>query len=332
MPKDEELKIDLSDLSDLFGGDVSDVKESMERSERMATEVESLSAGEREALDTIERKAAEERTREEQSALEKLEAERALREREQEVERRYREMMEARERELEEKTRELESRLQQMQQTVAPAEPPSAPAPATPLAPASSSPVDFSAPMPPPFSGAAAEGIPPPTGFLGGAPLVPDLQKEEERIRIQRDQEFFLLYEEFRGLIALELMPLVGEKKTRTMLARTVDMAREKFPSVLKKADWDWDGNIILDGHLDNLRMQENKDALPPVLADDSIDTAFRFLLDLRLKAVDKGLGTGMRTKVRARLTQWVAERIEKTRRLGRDVKVLQRLRALIPS
>jgi hypothetical protein len=330
MAKNDDLKIDLSDLSDIFGGDVSDVKESVERSEQMATEVESLTANERQALDTIERKSAEERTLEEISALKKLEAERALRDREQELERRYREMMEARERELEERTRELEARLAQAAAPVAPVpEAPAVEASAVPDEPPPT--VDFSAPMPPPFS--------------GGVPVVPadqlpsrhkdayvDLKKSEEMKRLQRDHEFFMLYDEFRNLILLELVPLVGEKKTHTMLSRTVEMARVRFPDVFKNANWDWDGNLIASGMLDSQRMLENKAALPLENVDAALDIAFGTLLDLRLQAIEKGLGTGMKTKVRARLMQWITEKIEKSRKLDRDIHALQRLRALIPA
>ncbi len=342
MRDDDDLKIELSDI---FGGDISDVKETVEKSEQAAADIKGLSAGERES---IEGKKADERTRAEQEAFEKLSMEKALREKEEEVERKYREMLAARERELEERTRELERRLQQIQSR--PTSPPPASiheedlgvVPEEPLAPVPAPPeppkpaVDFDAPMPMPFSHAA----PPPTAepatpsaSADEAPVeTPQATTAEDLARLKRDHEFLNLYDEFRNILFLELNPLVGERKSKTMLSRSVELAMPKFPDVLRKANWDMEGNLIDDGRLDDQRLLENRNTLDPAFADSTLNAALGTLLSLRLQAVEKGLGTGMKSKVRSRMVQWISEKIEKTLKQSGDIQNLYRLRDMIPS
>lgn len=327
MPKDDDLKFDLSDLSDLFGGDLTDAKKQAE-----------------EAMESP------------------AQANPVYLEREQELDLRLREMAAARERELEEKNRELEEKLRQLESAPSP-EPPSAPEipptpeipPAPPEQPESpaeppieppvetpvessaaptqeaKSSVDFEAPIPRPFSGVeipafTADQLP--SREVG---MLEKLQRAEELRALQRNHEYFMLYDEYRNMMFLELAALVGDKKTKTMLSRTVEMARAKYPDVFKNANWDWEGNLVENGLLDSQRMLENKGLLPADRADRLFDEAFAFLLDLRLQAVEKGLGTGMKTKIRARMHQWMSQKIERARELSRDPRVLERLLALIP-
>src|ERR1035441_2977994 len=121
-----------------------------------------------------------------------------------------------------------------------------------------------------------------------------------------------MLYDEFRNIILFELKDIVGEKKTMTMLGRTVELAREKYPEVLPKPNWDSAGNLLEDGSMDSQRLIDNKKALNPQKANDVVDAALSALLRLRLQAVEKGLGAGLKNKIRARMYQWITEKTQK--------------------
>ncbi|HJT24609.1 MAG TPA: hypothetical protein VJ873_08525, partial [bacterium] len=205
--------------------------------------------------------------------------------------------------------------------------------PDVPAAPPSASPIDFNAPIAPPFMGppvaaqppAAAEPAPPPEGQA--APL-----DAEELKRLQAEYEFLMLYDEFRNIIVFELKDLVGEKKTFTMLGRTVELAREKFPEIFRNANWDSTGNLLEDGSMDSQRLIENKNSLELQKADAVLDSALATLLKLRLQAVEKGLGTGLKNKVRAHLYQWISEKTQKAVREGKNALNLKRLSGYVAS
>lgn len=199
------------------------------------------------------------------------------------------------------------------------------------------SPIDFSAPIAPPFMGvppmpaaAAAEAIA--SAEASAAPEPTDAQKAEELKKLQADHEFLMLYDEFRNIIAHELKDLVGEKKTYTMLGRTVELARGKYPEIFRNANWDAAGNLLEDGSVDSQRIIENKNALDSQKANLVMDTALSALLNLRLQAVEKGLGSGLRNKVRAHLYQWISEKIQKAGRDGKDPSILKRLNGYVAS
>lgn len=264
-----------------------------------------------------------------------------------ESESQFQEWISARNQELEMKARELERRLQEINsqqnleasspqevitETVETVEVP-APSPAPspeppPTAPSPpDSPIDFNAPIAPPFMGAApAPGQAPPAPAAAEAPPPPDPQKVEELRKLQAEYEFLMLYDEYRNIIIHELKDLVGEKKTFTMLERTVEMARGKYPEIFRNANWDSAGNLLEDGSVDSQRLIENKNALDPQKADVVVDTALSTLLNLRLQAVEKGLGTGLRNKIRAHMYQWISEKIQKAGRDKKDDASLKRL------
>jgi hypothetical protein len=77
---------------------------------------------------------------------------------------------------------------------------------------------------------------------------------------------------------------------------------------------------------LDRQRLIDNKNALDDAKADLVLDAALYALLSLRLQAVEKGLGSGLKNKVRARLNQWISEKIKRTEREGREAAILRRL------
>jgi hypothetical protein len=169
-----------------------------------------------------------------------------------------------------------------------------------------------------------------PAGEGEGGADAPDPQKAEELKRLQADYEFLMLYDEYRNIILHELKDLVGDKKTYTMLERTVEIARGKYPEVFRNANWDTDGNLLADGSVDSQRVIENKNALDPSKADATVDAALSALLGLRLQAVEKGLGAGLKNKIRARLYQWINEKVQKAERDRKDVSFLIRLRAYV--
>lgn len=199
------------------------------------------------------------------------------------------------------------------------------------------SPIDFSAPIAPPFMTAkpnvANEPVPN-MEFVAepvpATPIVLDVPTAEEIKKLQADHEFFMLYDEFRNIIVYELKDLVGEKKTFTMLERTFELARAKYPEILRNANWDENGNLLENGSLDAQRLIDNKKTIDPTKVDAVVDVALSALLNLRLQAVEKGLGSGLRNKVRAHLYQWLNEKIQKSVSEQKDVTDMKKLNSYL--
>ncbi len=237
----------------------------------------------------------------------------------------------AREKELESKTKNLEKRVEELQlqlsQTTkmdeihSPALPPS--------------PVDFNAPIPPPFF-----------NTLNSSPIKTESKPFDSPIShvppqspvnplnfngLESDLKFLIFYDEFRVIIAHEITDLVGERKTATMLERTFEIARGKYPSIFKNANWDSAGNLLNDGSLNGQKIIENKSSLRSAHAEVLLDSALTSLLNLRLQAVEKGLGSGLRNKVRAHLLHWIGEKCDSEKKLGNDISMFKRLSAYIP-
>ncbi len=197
---------------------------------------------------------------------------------------------------------------------------------------ATDSPVDFNAPIVPPFMGAIAN----PDNLQGSkaeepissveTPVLESPQNIAEVSKLQAEHEFLMLYDEFRNIIFYELKDLVGDKKTLTMLGRTVELARGKFPEVLRNVNWDSAGNLLEDGSVNGQRIIENKKTIDPKKADEVVDAALSGLLKLRLQAVEKGLGSGLKNKVRAHMYQWISEKTQKAVSEGKDETLLKRL------
>jgi hypothetical protein len=312
---DDELKIDISEL---FGGDLEPARQAVEKSEEEAS------------APVAEPPAA--------------------------VEQKYQDWMSEREKELEAKTQELERRLQDLleQKLQAAQAPPPVEAPVPQDAPVEAQ----EAPVEPIFSEIAAPvedprgpvEAPPPADAGAGldidfsqpmsAPFLPSttpvapaavaVSAEETLKQVQKEYEFLLLYDEFRNIIIHELKDLVGEKKTFKMLERTVELTREKYPEIFRNANWDAAGNLLQDGSLDSQRLVENKNSLDPSKANVVFDTGLGTLLSLRLQAVEKGLGTGMKNKVRARLYQWINEKVERAAQANKEVDDLTRLKSFV--
>lgn len=200
------------------------------------------------------------------------------------------------------------------------------------VAPASSSPIDFNAPITPPFMGRSA----PPPSTESETPVSAEVPaaalSADELKKLQAEYEFLMLYDEFRNIILFELKDLVGERKTYTMLGRTVELAREKYPEIFRNANWDSSGNLLEDGSVDSQRLIENKNALNSQKADEVLDAALAALLKLRLQAVEKGLGAGLKNKVRAHLYQWISEKTQKAVQDGKNALNLKRLSGYVAS
>ena len=307
---DDDLKIDISEI---FGGDLSGPSDSIDEAEPSAPTASQA------AVSTPA-----------------------------ETENNFQEWMNTRNAELEAKAQDLEIRLQEMQAQLTanqaaveipapPVSPPISIEAESPVPePPADSPIDFNAPIAPPFMGINPV-VSNPVQESQAAPsetsessALPDPQKVEELKKLQADYEFLMLYDEFRNIIAHELTDLVGEKKTYTMLGRTVELARTKYPEVFRNANWDAAGNLLEDGSVDSQRVIENKNAMDPSKADLVLDTALFSLLNLRLQAVEKGLGTGLKNKVRAHLFQWITEKVQKADREGKDPAILRRLNGYV--
>jgi hypothetical protein len=302
---DDDLKIDIADL---FGDDLSGPSEKLEESAAL--------------MESAEKSAAQTPSSSE-------------------TENNFQQWMNSRNIELEAKSQELEKKFQGTQASEkTSSEKFSAqelltvqPEAETRVPTASSSPIDFNAPIPPPFMGLAPAPAPPAESGTQAATGVPASSPNPEELKkLQAEYEFLMLYDEFRNIIFFELKDLVGEKKTYTMLGRTVELAREKYPEIFRNANWDSTGNLLEDGSVDSQRLIENKNALNSQKAEEILDAALSGLLKLRLQAVEKGLGVGLKNKVRAHLYQWISEKTQKAIQEGKNATNLKKLSGYVAS
>jgi hypothetical protein len=125
-------------------------------------------------------------------------------------------------------------------------------------------------------------------------------------------QDFFIAYDRFREIFLEELKDSVGPKKTCVMLVKTFEAAREKHPEVFRNANWDASGNLLEDGSLNAQRMLDNKNLLDQKQAEIILDTALALLLNFRLQAVEKGLGSECSTRIRTHLKKWSYDESQK--------------------
>lgn len=143
---------------------------------------------------------------------------------------------------------------------------------------------------------------------------------------ISEPQDFFIAYDHFREIFLEELKDSVGPKKTCVMLVKTFEAAREKHPEVFRNANWDANGNLLEDGSLNALRMLDNKNALDQKQAEIILDTALALLLNFRLQAVEKGLGSEFSTRIRTHLKTWAYEESQKDGYGKNNPQILRRL------
>ncbi|HVZ80543.1 MAG TPA: hypothetical protein VHE12_07040 [bacterium] len=255
----------------------------------------------------------------------------------------FQEWMDQRDEALQVQTHELERKLHDSieasfpqapdEQVITAEEAVTAPAPETQAQPEESapeSPIDFSAPIAPPFMGGAPAAPSTPELDPEKAAEVEKQAKDVELKKLQAEHEFLMLYDEFRNILLFELKDLVGEKKAMTMLSRTVELARGQFPEVFRNTNWDAHGNLLEDGSLDAQRLIDNKNTMGTPKGDETLDAALSTLLRLRLQAIEKGLGAGLKNKIRARMFQWVTEKGKKSAIDGKPSRDFQRLSGYI--
>lgn len=144
--------------------------------------------------------------------------------------------------------------------------------------------------------------------------------------RASEPQDLFVAFDQFRQIFLDELKDSVGARKTCVMLVKTFETAREKHSEIFKNANWDASGNLLEDGSLNVQRMLDNKNLLDPKQADIILDTALVFLLNLRLQAIEKGLGEEASNKIRVHLKKWADEASQNDGYGKDDPKILRRL------
>jgi hypothetical protein len=152
----------------------------------------------------------------------------------------------------------------------------------------------------------------------------------DRKVAVQKEQSFFLLFDEYRAIIGHELKDLVGERKAHNMLVKTFEIAREKYPEIFRNANWDASGTLLEDGSLDGKRMAENTILLVESQREITVDMALAYLMNLRFQAIEKGLGVGFKNKLRARLFQWVADKEEGVRLEDKDTAPYRRLKSYL--
>jgi hypothetical protein len=156
-------------------------------------------------------------------------------------------------------------------------------------------------------------------------PVDPELQA-----KIQRENDYLTLYDQLRLMLQDALLPLVGEKKAKNMLSRTLEATRNKYPEYFRNANWDPEGNLLEDGSMDQQRLIQNKSHLDPTKADEVQDLALKSLLETRLTAIEKGLGADLRAKLLTQMTQWCSTMRQQEAAKGSETVFYDRLMALL--
>jgi translation initiation factor 2 beta subunit (eIF-2beta)/eIF-5 len=120
-------------------------------------------------------------------------------------------------------------------------------------------------------------------------------------IGAQENEAFCALLEETRAVMFTFLLPLIGAKATSNMLNKSLEKTRAKA-LVLKDANWRMDGELREDGSVDPERLLKNLSALAPETRVEDYLDGLHSLVDLRVRAVEAGLGEGTCSDLKARL------------------------------
>ncbi|MGH7442561.1 MAG: hypothetical protein ACREKE_07815, partial [bacterium] len=134
------------------------------------------------------------------------------------------------------------------------------------------------------------------------AAAVPPQQQGLDDIGDGENAAFCALLEGSRVVIFSYLAPRIGAKNAVSMLAKSVEKARAKAPLAFKDANWRADGSLREDGSVDPDRLLRNAAALPAETRVADYLAGLRELVDLRLRAVEAGLGTPARQELGERL------------------------------
>lgn len=139
-------------------------------------------------------------------------------------------------------------------------------------------------------------------------------------------EDFVTAYDRFRLIFLEELKNTIDVRKISNMFVKTFEAARERHSDVLRNTNWDASGNLLEDGSLNVQRMMDNKGALDGKQAEVMVDNALLFLFNLRIQAVEKGLGPEYGTRIKTQIRKWIETESKKEGVGKSDPRVLQHL------
>lgn len=98
--------------------------------------------------------------------------------------------------------------------------------------------------------------------------------------------------EEIRKIIEKELVEVMPLRNVNNMLLRTLEKTAVNF-LILKNTNFNSDGNLKLNGAIDNERLLQNLEKYKTVIMeiDKEIENSLKSLLKMRLNAIKAGLG-----------------------------------------
>jgi hypothetical protein len=143
--------------------------------------------------------------------------------------------------------------------------------------------IESSAPAPLPAAAPATAASSTPAGASVKDILIDIEQKEND--------SFIHMLDETRKSMFTFLAPMIGIKAANNMLNKTVEKARAKAPVLLKDANWKMDGSLREDGSVDPERTLSNVQKIPVATRVDDFVQGLHALVDMRIKAVEVGLG-----------------------------------------
>ncbi len=163
---------------------------------------------------------------------------------------------------------------------------------------------DIEAAAPAPLPGAStgsAQAQAPSSAAAGAAGSARDILIDVEQ---KENDAFNYMLDETRKTMFTFLAPMIGIKAATNMLNKTVEKARTKGPVVLKDANWKIDGSLREDGSIDPDRILANVQKVPVATRVDDFLTAFHALVNLRINAVEQGLGAKTGADLRMKLAE----------------------------
>ncbi len=147
---------------------------------------------------------------------------------------------------------------------------------------------------PPPMPGVAA----------AAAPAAPTSSAKDFLIDIEAKEAdaFCHMLDESRKAMFTFLAPMIGIKAANNMLNKTVERARAKAPIVLKDVNWRVDGSLREDGSVDTDRIYKNVQGISVATRADDFVAGLKELTQLRIKAVEVGLGAKASQDMKAKI------------------------------
>jgi hypothetical protein len=118
----------------------------------------------------------------------------------------------------------------------------------------------------------------------------------------KENDAFILMLDATRKSMFTYLAPKIGIKAATSMLNKTVERARTKAPVVLKDANWRMDGTLREDGSVDPERTLANVQKLSAGTRVEDFLAGLHELVDLRIRAVEAGLGSQVGADMKSKL------------------------------